>query len=694
LKKLSHIFIYNDFHLEGFLIFFFVLGFHHHSFFLIAFIYIICLKKKLKHKVYIPILIVLSLIFLYFNNNHQIESQIDDRVKIVEINKYEYYDLIKVKYENKYFNFKLRTNHYSVGDIVWLKGNIYPYRKNTYEFGFNQKNYYLSKNIYGSIEVTEHKYIESSFSIYKILETFEDYINQFQSKDYIFSFLFGKARFNQNDYQLYKELNILYLFTISGMHVYTLIYMIRKSLFYLNIKKNDQDIIIFIIYLILLYLNRFAHGVLRLFIYYLFYLLSQKFDIKFEKLYKINMTFLIILLLNFNLFYNIGFLMTYLILIFLSLMEFRYQTLSFYYKRLFISTLILLILLPFVNDISLLMIFILPLILFIITAPIYIMSLITILLPEFDSIFYNIIQIFNQLLALIHSYNLVITIPSLNLYLMILYYASLIFLLRSKNITILITRLLVIIVIYLIPIFNQIQSEKITFLDVSQGDSIIIESKNCVVVIDAYQNVLSYMKSNAIYEIDYLILTHSDHDHIKEASNLISNLKVKNVVLSYYDDEYPIYNTNILYLKADDQITCHKLSLNILAPLKKYDLKNNNSLVIQFLFDNQIFLLTGDIESKAESDIANYYKNKLKSDVLKVAHHGSNTSSTKLFLSYVKPSVVIISLGYNNQFDFPSKDVIDRLMTYNVMIYRTDLHGSIIYNQRKKNLKWKLYIPF
>jgi competence protein ComEC len=693
LKRLNHIFIYNDFYLEGFLIFFVILGFHHFPFFIISSIYIIILKNKIKIKVYVPLILFFS-VMVYMLKNQDIPTQIDNQVKVIEITQYDFFDLLTIRFENKKYNLKLRNHQYKVGDIIYIQGNIHKYRNNTTEFGFNQNNYYLGKGIYGYIEIINHQYIESTFFIFSPLEEIKKTIDTLESSDYIYSFLFGKTRFNNEEYKLYKELNILFLFTVSGMHVYTLIYFIKKMMFYLNIEKKQQDIIILFVYIAFLYLNRFAHSILRLFIMYLFYFADQKLDIKLEKLDKIQITFLMILLLDFNLFFNQGFLMTYLIVVTLSLMEFRYNVLSFYYKRLFISTLIFLILLPFFNEISILMIFFLPIILMIITVPIYLMSIITLLVNEFDPIFYYILSKLNQLLTIIQNNNVLIQLPSLNIYLIILYYTTLILFFRSKNMNQFITRLIFLILITLIPFFNNQYKERITFLDVSQGDSTIIESSNCVIVVDAFQNVYSYMKSYGITEIDYLLLTHSDKDHIKEANQLIENLNVKNVGLSYYDHEYPNYHSNILLLKAGDQITCNHLSLHILAPLKKYDHKNSNSLVIQFLFDHQVFLLTGDIEADAEYDLANHYKNKLKSDVLKVSHHGSNTSSTKIFLSFVKPSAVIISSGYNNQFGFPSKDVLERLMTYNVMIYRTDLNGSIIYNAKKKNSKWKLYIPF
>lgn len=121
---------------------------------------------------------------------------------------------------------------------------------------------------------------------------------------------------------------------------------------------------------------------------------------------------------------------------------------------------------------------------------------------------------------------------------------------------------------------------------------------------------------------------------------------------------------------------------------------NNNSIVCNFHYKRFSMLFTGDIEEIAENEILNYYSsniNLLKSDVLKVGHHGSKTSSTDKFLKAVSPKIAVIGVGKNNNFGHPNKDVLDRLKGLNISIYRTDLNGEITMEINKSS-KYKVTI--
>jgi competence protein ComEC len=106
------------------------------------------------------------------------------------------------------------------------------------------------------------------------------------------------------------------------------------------------------------------------------------------------------------------------------------------------------------------------------------------------------------------------------------------------------------------------------------------------------------------------------------------------------------------------------------------------------------YLFTGDIEHDAEIDLIHHYGYSLKSDVLKIGHHGSSTSTSEIFLSYVNPRFAIISLSLKNRYGFPDQEVINRLIRYDVTIYRTDLHGTILNIYSKKKSKWMFHLPF
>ena len=165
---------------------------------------------------------------------------------------------------------------------------------------------------------------------------------------------------------------------------------------------------------------------------------------------------------------------------------------------------------------------------------------------------------------------------------------------------------------------------------------------------------------------------------------LVDNFRVKSTYSSYFDDTELLKELKKQYsislLRTDDKIKFDDLIFHVLGPIKKYSNENDNSLVMKLELDKISILFTGDIETEAENDLVDRYGKYLKSDILKVSHHGSDTSSSELFLSYVSPTYLLISVGRNNYYGFPNNDII---LTYK-NIYRTDLNYSICIYKRKK----------
>ena len=239
------------------------------------------------------------------------------------------------------------------------------------------------------------------------------------------------------------------------------------------------------------------------------------------------------------------------------------------------------------------------------------------------------------------------------------------------------------------------------FIDVGQGDATLITSPNGNVLIDTSESAAekqldTYLEAAQIDTLKYLILTHPDADHIGNAKFIIENYKVENVVLdkenvastaTYSDllDAIEVNKVNIVNAKgikggndsSGTRVDLGSLSLVILGPLKDYGDPNENSLVIQAIYGDTRVMLTGDAESKNEADLVAKYN--LKSDILKVGHHGSSSSTTSEFLDKVDPSIAIISCGKDNKFGHPHAEVVERINAKGITTYRTDEVGSIIY---------------
>lgn len=232
------------------------------------------------------------------------------------------------------------------------------------------------------------------------------------------------------------------------------------------------------------------------------------------------------------------------------------------------------------------------------------------------------------------------------------------------------------------------------FIDVGQGDSILIQFNNKNLLIDSgsrcmCNKTLNYIKNQGVKTLDYVIATHPHEDHIGCMDKIINEFNVKSFYAPRVSTNTEEFKYMIKELKRKN-LTIHsafvnkhinidpKLTCKFIAPnSKSYDNINNYSGVIKLTYNKCSFIFTGDAEKISENEMINNI-NDLSCDVLKLGHHGSKTSSTEDFLNKTNPKVAVISCGYNNKYNHPNKIVLKRLMEHNIKILRTDLHGNII----------------
>ena len=264
---------------------------------------------------------------------------------------------------------------------------------------------------------------------------------------------------------------------------------------------------------------------------------------------------------------------------------------------------------------------------------------------------------------------------------------------------------IVVIIFFTLLIINLIPKDlKIHFVDVGQGDCTFIETpKKKTILIDGggsfgdfdvgKSTLLPYILDRGYTKIDYLFISHFDTDHCKACAQIIKELKVKNIFISKQFEDSKNYqeflklikdkNINVKILEKGDKLQLEKnLKVEIIWPDNKNILSenilNNNALVMKLKYKNFSMLFTGDIEEEAERKILETTnKEKLKCDILKVAHHGSKTSSIEEFIDLANPKIALIGVGKNNTFGHPNESVIERIKKKNIKIYRTDLDGEI-----------------
>ncbi len=242
---------------------------------------------------------------------------------------------------------------------------------------------------------------------------------------------------------------------------------------------------------------------------------------------------------------------------------------------------------------------------------------------------------------------------------------------------------------------------KVHFIDVGQGDSILLESKGEFVLIDAGEkeygdNVLKYIQKRKAKSLKYVIATHPHSDHIGGLTKVINGIDTENFITVETDQSTKTWlnvlkavdanDVNYIDAEAGDTYSFGEASFTILAPLSgNYSGYNDYSVVTMVQCGDIRFLMTGDAEKESEKEMLGAGED-LHADVLKLGHHGSSTSSTAAFLKAVNPSFAIISCGKNNDYGHPHKETIKKLNLMDCTYLRTDAAGTIVASTDGKHL--------
>lgn len=236
----------------------------------------------------------------------------------------------------------------------------------------------------------------------------------------------------------------------------------------------------------------------------------------------------------------------------------------------------------------------------------------------------------------------------------------------------------------------------VDFIDVGQGDCELIRSKDKVILIDGGEadeanEVITYIKSQGISEIDCYILSHPHADHIGASAKIIDAFTVdKFLCTDFSEDNIPTtatYQNTLLamdksgadveFVEPGNSFSFGGLKVRIIAPYEESENYNNMSIVCTISYKNVTALFAGDAEQEIEEQILSKNKNLLSADILKISHHGSSTSNTPEFISAVNPDVAVISVGSGNDYGHPHKETLDTLGEQNINYYRTDTSGTV-----------------
>ncbi|MFC2948412.1 DNA internalization-related competence protein ComEC/Rec2 [Virgibacillus sediminis] len=535
--------------------------------------------------------------------------------------------------------------------------------------------------------------------------------------------------------KLFQRWSLSHVLAISGLHVGLLASFIYMFFVKLNIttkEKAEWSLLIFFPFYVLM-----AGGepsVLRASMMICTLVLLRKIGWKLHTADILSIAFILLILWDRYVIYHVGFQLSFAVTFSLILSAGWFsQSESRYFQILNISVVAQLMILPllftyfnYFQPLSILLNSLIVPYFSLFVIPFSFLSFLLIPLP--NSVVHKIDACFSWLhfhmLDLIHWVDNQASFPLVMgewpLWLMVAYYVTLILFmmgieLGKKKEAVIYSCCLVSVILYpaLQPYFSP--EGKITMLDVGQAEAIIVELpyRRGVFMVDAgshfsysdmeasdhvFERVIKpYLYSHGIQKLDAVIVTHEDTDHSGSLDFMMDQIKMEQVITSpfYVVEEGTLSiwqrkGIDHTMAKGGDTIRIGGQTLHILAPIEDRGSVNQNSLVFYTQVGGKSWLFTGDITAEEEKEMLKRYL-LLKADVLKVAHHGSNTSTSMEFAVQIAPEYALISVGRDNRYGHPAPDVIDTLSQTTVL--RTDTHGAIQFRFHGKRGTFYRYLP-
>jgi len=579
--------------------------------------------------------------------------------------------------------------------------------------GYNEKKYMYSNNICGKFYVYpnnikiihNHDFRRSLGKIYNSIKKYcISKLGKYKGNILAGMLIGAKEEIGIDTIEVFRVSGLSHTMAVSGSHV---MYILTPLLFLFSktkLNRRKYYPIIAIILILFCFLTCLKPSVLRATITVLIMLLADFIYEQYDALNALALSAILLIIINPLSIYDVGFILSYTCVLSILLL---YKPLISFFKNNIINNAMVLTLaiqigIILVSGKIFYTIYTYSFIVNMLVLPIrmvltilgWIMYFSHFIFEPLSNIVSIIVRVMIDYILLIANFfsNIkysTISIKYISPLVMFIYFTLVIVFLYTKKIkisiiifSILITCILAQII--LTPKFN------LVFFDVGQGDSELIQINNKDILIDCGEyaplNSIAHFCGN---KLDYIFITHSHTDHIGGVYNIIKRFNVQHIVIPDVIDEgfdklYKMcekYNIEIIRTKGGDKFTIDEIYINIINPNKeKYENINNSSIVFIASYKELDILYTGDCEKEVEQLIIDK-KLDINCEILKIAHHGSSTSTITEFYNRVSPKVSIISVGFN-KFNHPNKKTLEKLKRY----YRTDQFGAILIKYKNENI--------
>jgi len=631
------------------------------------FITIYSFGKKVDIKTFIISIGCLLMFFtlnINYYNFYTEEVYFDSEVKVIE--KYEKYSVVHSD-GDKYLIYNNDYN-FNEGSLLYLRGSL-----ENIKGGYEEFNLYLNKKgvnykiNYSELYILENNVKVNEEIVNKLLENKSEV-----SKSYLKLILFNDKDENVEEfYNAFSVYSLTYLIAVSGFHI-RLLFSFFKRIF----KKEFVGYIFVCFYL---YLLKFSVSSYRAFLYYVFKKINKRLNFNLSSNDILSLIGSVFILVNPSIMFSYSFIFSFLstfvleiiniyprkkgkITIYIYLINIPLMLLNYY--KLNISTIIFSIVLSY--PISF----------------IYIFSFVYVFLDKFYLIYELCLSLFMKLFSVLNGLNFIVVFGKPSIVFVIIYYVFLLmyFIFKERKRRICFIYILSIFLLlgyqYCKPLMNN--NEQLYFLNVGQGDCTVffIPNSKEVVIVDtggnkysdiATNKIIPFLESKGINKIRKIIITHDDFDHNGALNSLKDNFDVGEIIETSLVKEVMVGNKEFKNLNVSN------------------NRDNDGSIVLYGDYGGYKILLMGDaskdIEEKIVEDINGV-------DILKVGHHGSNTSSSDIFLDKINGKIAIISVGKNNSYGHPHDEILDSLDKYNYIILRTDENNNIGFGKNLFNLSF------
>lgn len=641
--------------------------------------------------------------FLCSIDNYKIE---EDKMKLELVCKEKLVGSYYFK-NDEYNFFKEKVN---IGSSVIVKGKLVSPKNNTVPYLFNYKKYLYNKRVYYTLKIDSIKILkENSNPFIKLKNRVIKHVNSYKDSTYLYAFILGKTELISDEVLTsYRENGISHLFALSGLHVSIfssiLLFILKK----LRFKEILNYVLIFIFLLLFSFITGFSPSILRATLLFFLLGINKVFYLNIRTLDILYLVFIILVIINPFIIYNLSFILSFTAAFFLIFSSDLLKGKNYFVSLFKVSLLSYFASLPlsiyyfgYTNLLgTILNLVFVPLVSFVV----FPLTLLTFIISKFYSILNITTNLLESLSLLFNKFKIIIYFPSINLIFVFIYLSILMLYIKFKKKICLYLIIVLLIFFKIRPYMDN--NTYIYYIDVGQGDSILVVTPhlNKTILIDTggivsfnenYKSnivknkTIPFFRRIGINKVDYLFLTHGDYDHAGEANELLSNFCVKKVFINkgnINNIEKKINNKEVLRLKnfVIDNIKVNSLNNNV------FNNENDDSTILLFNIYDYKFLFMGDASIKTEEYLLNNYILP-NVDILKVGHHGSYTSTSTDFINVIKPKYSVISVGENNMYKHPNKNVLDILD--NTKLFRTDVDGTIEVKISKKGYKIKTYVP-